>query len=125
MQTDTDLFNAKTEKVALMTMHASKGLEFPVVFISGCEEGYLPFKREGGECTNIEEERRLLYVAMTRSRQALYVSYAKKRMVFGKKASREPSRFIRDIEQNLKNYHEAKGGHSRKMGHTQLELFST
>ena len=105
-------------------MHASKGLEFRVVFISGCEEGYLPFKREENESSNIEEERRLLYVAMTRAQRALYLSYAKKRTVFGKKTSREPSRFIRDIEQNLKNYHHAKGGRSRKKGHTQRELFS-
>jgi len=124
MQTDTDLFEANTEKVTLMTMHAAKGLEFPVVFISGCEEGYLPFKRQGDDSTNIEEERRLLYVAMTRAQQALYLSYVKKRMVFGKKATREPSMFIRDIEQNLKNYHHAKGGRARKKGHTQLELFT-
>jgi len=124
MQIDTDLFEANTEKVTLMSMHASKGLEFPVVFISGCEEGYLPFKREGDDSTNIEEERRLLYVAMTRAQQALYLSYADKRMVFGKKATREPSRFIRDIEQNLKNYHHTKGGRARKKGHTQLELFT-
>jgi superfamily I DNA/RNA helicase len=124
IQTDTDLFEANTEKVTLMTMHASKGLEFPVVFISGCEEGYLPFKRAGDDSTNIEEERRLLYVAMTRAQQALYLSYAKMRTVFGRKATREPSRFIRDIEQNLKNYHHAKGGRARKKGHTQLELFT-
>jgi superfamily I DNA/RNA helicase len=124
LQTDTDLFEANTEKVTLMTMHASKGLEFPVVFIAGCEEGYLPFLRDG-EHTDIEEERRLLYVAMTRARQALYLSYAKKRTVFGKRESREPSRFIRDIEQNLMNYHYATGGRSKKKGHTQLELFST
>jgi DNA helicase-2/ATP-dependent DNA helicase PcrA len=124
MQTDTDQFEANTEKVTLMTMHASKGLEFPVVFIAGCEEGYLPFKREGDDSTNVEEERRLLYVAMTRAQQALYLSYASKRMVFGKRAAREPSRFIRDIEQNLKNYHRAKGGRDRKKGHTQLELFA-
>ena len=125
LQTDTDLFEENTEKVTLMTMHASKGLEFPVVFISGCEEGYLPFKRQGKEGTNVEEERRLLYVAMTRAKRALYLSYAKKRSVFGKKATRKPSRFIRDIEQNLKNYQHQEGGPARKKGHTQLELFST
>jgi len=92
LQSDTDLFDANTEKVTLMTMHAAKGLEFPVVFISGCEEGYLPFKREKGANVNTEEERRLLYVAMTRARQALFLSYAKKRTVFGKRVFREPSR---------------------------------
>lgn len=124
LQTDTDLFDADTEKVSLMTMHASKGLEFPVVFVGGCEEGYIPFKPQNGDAENIEEERRLLYVAMTRAKQALFLSYVKKRRVFGKKESREPSRFIRDIEQNLKHYHRVAEGRHHKTGHTQLELFS-
>ena len=125
LQTDTDLFDANAEKVSLMTMHASKGLEFPVVFVGGCEEGYVPFKPLDGESDNIEEERRLLYVAMTRAKQALFLSYVKKRKFFGKRELREPSRFIRDIEQNLKNYHRVAIGRHKKKGHTQLELFST
>ncbi len=124
LQTDTDLFEFNTEKVSLMTLHASKGLEFSVVFVSGCEEGYIPFKRQEGECENTEEERRLLYVAMTRAKQALFLSYAKKRTVFGKRVPREPSRFIRDIEQNLKNYRHVVAGRFKKKGHTQLDLFS-
>ena len=124
LQTDTDLFDANTEKVSLMTMHASKGLEFPVVFVSGCEEGYVPFKPQNRDAENIEEERRLLYVAMTRAKQALFLSYVKKRRVFGKNEPREPSRFIRDIEQNLKHYHRVAEGRHCKKGHTQLELFS-
>jgi DNA helicase-2/ATP-dependent DNA helicase PcrA len=124
LQTDTDLFDSNTEKVSLMTLHASKGLEFPVVFVSGCEEGYIPFKRQEGESENTEEERRLLYVAMTRAQQVLFLSYAKKRKVFGKRVPREPSRFIRDIEQNLKNYRHVVAGRFKKKGHTQLELFS-
>lgn len=124
LQTDTDMFDHRTEKVSLMTMHASKGLEFPVVFVSGCEEGYVPFKQPDGKGGDTEEERRLLYVAMTRAKKALYLTYAKKRRVFGKRKAREPSRFIRDIEQNLKNYQPVAGGRIRKNGHTQMELFS-
>ena len=124
LQTDTDLFEANAEKVSLMTMHASKGLEFPVVFVSGCEEGFLPFKGKNDESDREDEERRLLYVAMTRAKQALFLSYAKKRTVFGKKEAREPSRFIRDIEQNLKKYHHEAVGRHKKKGHTQMELFS-
>ena len=101
LNTDTDIFNPKAEKVLLMTMHAAKGLEFPVVFIAGCEEGYIPFKREGLRPANPEEERRLFYVAMTRAQQHLYISWAARRRIFGKYEEREPSSFLADIEEPL------------------------
>jgi len=123
LQTDADAVEKDVEKVSLMTIHASKGLEFPVVFICGCENGYLPFKQQEEDCDNEGEERRLLYVAMTRAKQALYLSYAKKRRIFGKVVTREPSKFIWDIKPELKHYRHVADGRFKKKGHTQLDLF--
>ncbi|MBW1985572.1 MAG: ATP-dependent helicase, partial [Deltaproteobacteria bacterium] len=69
LQTDSDSYTHRVEKVSLMTMHASKGLEFNVVFIVGCEDGYIPFVKNESKPTDINEERRLFYVAMTRARE--------------------------------------------------------
>ncbi|HPN87915.1 MAG TPA: ATP-dependent helicase [Candidatus Omnitrophota bacterium] len=93
----------KSERVQLMTLHAAKGLEFSVVFIVGCEEGLLPLNREE-LITDIEEERRLFYVGMTRAKEKLYLTYAKRRFLFGKKYHNETSRFIADIHEELKQY---------------------
>ena len=90
-QEDTD------NSVTLMTMHAAKGLEFPVVFAVGLEEGIFPGFRAIGEHDELEEERRLCYVAMTRAKEELYLSWAASRMLFGKTASYMPSRFVREI----------------------------
>jgi superfamily I DNA/RNA helicase len=84
-----------------MTMHASKGLEFNTVFIAGCEDGFIPFNRFQKPCDNIEEERRLLYVGMTRARKNLFLSYAKKREQFGKSVQRHLSGFVRKIDPGL------------------------
>ncbi len=104
LQTDTDLYDPKVEKVALLTLHAAKGLEFPVVFITGCETDLMPFRPPEGEVQDVGEERRLFYVAMTRARDVLYLTYAKKRRVYGKLGQREPSPFLTDIENKLKQY---------------------
>jgi superfamily I DNA/RNA helicase len=101
LNTDTDIYSSKAEKVPLMTMHAAKGLEFPVVFIVGCEDNYLPFQREGLESADVEEERRLFYVAMTRARQQLFLSWACRRRIFGKHVERMPSPFLADIKEKL------------------------
>ncbi len=103
LQTDTDSYDEKAEKVSLMTMHAAKGLEFPVVFIVGCEDGFVPYEKKG-EAVDIEEERRLFYVAMTRAMQKLYLSYVKKRRIYGKSVSRHISPFIKDIDHHLLAY---------------------
>ena len=84
-----------------MTIHAAKGLEFPVVFIAGCENGLLPFQPLDGDVSDIEEERRLFYVAMTRAKERLYITFAKKRMRFGKIEKRTLSPFVRQIEKKL------------------------
>ncbi|MFQ5483766.1 MAG: UvrD-helicase domain-containing protein [Desulfobacterales bacterium] len=102
LEKDTDVYDAQVEKVSLMTMHAAKGLEFPVVFISGCETGYIPYKRAGHEKADISEERRLFYVAMTRAKEELYLSWAKKRRIFGRSVQREQSVFVNRIEEKLK-----------------------
>jgi DNA helicase-2/ATP-dependent DNA helicase PcrA len=92
---DTD---AGKEKVTLMTIHAAKGLEFPVVFMVGMEEGIFPHSRiyEAGP-SELEEERRLCYVGMTRAREELHLSYAQSRLQFGQRGYNPVSRFIADM----------------------------
>ncbi len=85
--------------VKIMTMHAAKGLEFSVVFLPGWEEGVFPSKRSIEERSGLEEERRLAYVAITRAKHRLFISYASSRQVFGKWQYNAPSRFINEIEQ--------------------------
>jgi len=84
-----------------MTLHGSKGLEFEVVFLVGFEEGILPHSRSMIEETEIEEERRLCYVGITRAKDYLYISYAVKRLFFGKSSLNEPSRFLHEIPGHL------------------------
>lgn len=122
LQTDTDVYVSQAEKVTLMTMHAAKGLEFPVVFIAGCEQGYLPFRRSEHDPVNVDEERRLFYVAITRAERQLYFAWAKSRLIYGKKVSRSPSPFVGDIEKRLLQT-EAPVMRKRKIGPTQLKLF--
>lgn len=87
--------------VTLMTLHAAKGLEFPVVFIVGMEEGLFPHSRSLMDTNQLEEERRLAYVGITRAKEILYLTYASSRLYFGEKVSNPPSRFIMDIPENL------------------------
>lgn len=101
LATDQDLYDLKAEKVSIMTMHASKGLEFKVVFIAGCEEGIVPFTGSGDKKTDLHEERRLFYVAMTRAKDLLFLSYAKKRTRFGKSEPMALSSFVRDMDRKL------------------------
>jgi DNA helicase-2/ATP-dependent DNA helicase PcrA len=80
-----------------MTMHAAKGLEFPVVFVAGCEEGIVPYVAaadSAGEAADLEEERRLLYVAMTRARDHLFLTSAARRVIFGRSVNPSPSPFL-------------------------------
>ena len=89
------------DAVQLMTVHAAKGLEFHSVFISGLEEGLFPHENSRNEPNGLEEERRLMYVAMTRARQRLYLSYAESRMLHGQVRMNVPSRFIDEIPEAL------------------------
>ena len=90
-----------TNSVTLMTIHAAKGLEFENVFIVGMEEGLFPHSRSMLDPAEIEEERRLAYVGMTRAKQKLYLSYATQRLYFGTTSSNLVSRFVVDIPEEL------------------------
>jgi DNA helicase-2/ATP-dependent DNA helicase PcrA len=93
-------------KVNLMTIHAAKGLEFPVVFIAGAEDGIIPSERSLEEDeNNVEEERRLFYVAITRARDKLYISSCKKRKKMQSATECEPSRFLEEIPSDLVENH--------------------
>ena len=94
------------EFVTLMTMHSAKGLEFPVVFIPGMEEGVFPGYRSMGDQSEIEEERRLCYVGITRAREKLYISCASRRTLFGNTSMNKPSRFLEEIPENLMDGYE-------------------
>jgi superfamily I DNA/RNA helicase len=126
LYTDTDAYLPQSEKVALMSMHAAKGLEFPVVFIAGCEDDLIPFKREGSKQdkpTDMAEERRLFYVAMTRAMERLYLTRAKKRSIYGKLRSRKPSPFLADIENHLKQDESLQIKKKKTRTQKQLKLF--
>lgn len=92
---------SQNNAVTLMTLHAAKGLEFPVVFLVGMEEGLFPHSRTLMDSSQLEEERRLAYVGITRAKEILYLTYANSRLYFGEKLSNPPSRFIMDIPEIL------------------------
>jgi DNA helicase II / ATP-dependent DNA helicase PcrA len=97
----SDKPDVNAEGVTLMTIHASKGLEFKTVFLVGMEEGLFPHSRSMFEMRELEEERRLCYVAMTRAKENLYLTQARQRLYFGKTEANNSSRFIEEIPQNL------------------------
>ena len=104
--TDVDLYEDKGNRVSLMTLHCAKGLEFPVVFIVGIEEGLLPHYRRGEEIEDMEEERRLFYVGMTRAKQRLSLSRAEERSTFGVGRANLPSRFLDELPVGLMQFEE-------------------
>jgi len=98
LYTDMDRDDSSTDRVLLMTMHSAKGLEFDTVFIVGAEDGIFPGLRTIGDLSEMEEERRLCYVAMTRAIRKLHFISAKQRMIFGKTSNNTPSRFLGEIK---------------------------
>ncbi len=98
---DTMETDDSTDMVTLMTLHSAKGLEFPFVFIVGMEEGYLPHQRSLDTQAELEEERRLCYVGITRTMEQLYLSHASSRRTFREREYRTPSRFISEIPEHL------------------------
>ena len=99
---DVDKEQGKTDpKVMMMTLHSAKGLEFPTVILAGLEEGLFPHSRSRDDEAELEEERRLCYVGITRARKQLVLTSAARRRVFGEYQSTEPSRFIDEIPQDL------------------------
>ncbi|HFI0149705.1 TPA: DNA helicase PcrA [Streptococcus suis] len=101
---DTDDDSREASEVTLMTLHAAKGLEFPVVFLIGMEENVFPLSRAAEEEDELEEERRLAYVGITRAEQTLYLTNANSRLLFGRSNYNQPSRFIREISSDLLDY---------------------
>ncbi len=99
--TDIDRYDADADSVTMMTIHSAKGLEFPSVFICGVEEGLFPGVRSFDDNELIEEERRLFYVASTRARESLWLTYATSRMMFGKTSYSKISRFLKEIDEGL------------------------
>jgi DNA helicase II / ATP-dependent DNA helicase PcrA len=95
---EADAHQAGLEQVSLLTLHAAKGLEFECVFIAGCEQGLLPFTLIPGRPADVAEERRLLYVGMTRARRFLYLCHARTRFLFGHALQLARSPFLDRIE---------------------------
>jgi uncharacterized protein (TIGR00375 family) len=119
--TSPDTLQAETEGVRLMTLHASKGLEFKCVFIVGCEDGLLPFSLFEGMQSDPEEEKRLLYVGMTRAMKYLYLNHASQRSLMGRVYHPNRSSFLDHIEQDLTERLHSEG--KRKKQKDQLSLF--
>jgi superfamily I DNA/RNA helicase len=122
LQSDTDIYYPRAQKASLLTMHAAKGLEFQVVIIAGCETGFIPFQRPDPDQVDVDEERRLFYVAMTRARQRLYLTKARRRRVYGKISDREWSPFLRKVKEDLLK-DESPSAKKRKPKADQLQLF--
>jgi superfamily I DNA/RNA helicase len=121
--TEIDNYKPNIECVSLMTLHAAKGLEFKCVFITGCEDGLIPYSLYANQKSEIDEERRLLYVGMTRAKKYLYLSHAKKRFLLGREYHLNRSPFLNGIEKDLIEL--AKGEYKRKEKRedNQLSLF--
>ena len=101
LRAPSDDYDPRAEAITLLTLHAAKGLEFTAVFLVGCEEGILPHLRDGEEEEALAEERRLLYVGMTRARRILYLTRAEQRVLYGQFSQQRPSRFLAHIEDAL------------------------
>lgn len=123
LETDVDAVSFDVQKVTLMTLHAAKGLEFPVVFIVGCEDDLIPLRRSEKEDIREDEERRLFFVAMTRAKEQLFLTWARRRRRFGKTLSRQPSPFVSDISADLLVRQEPVYGNKRRQVQTQMKLF--
>ena len=101
---DTDDEDQESSEVTLMTLHAAKGLEFPVVFLVGMEENVFPLSRASEDEDELEEERRLAYVGITRAEKVLYLTNANSRLLYGRTNYNQPTRFLREISSDLLDY---------------------
>ena len=120
--TDVDSYDPSLDRVTLMTLHAAKGLEFPVVFMVGMEEGLFPHSRSANSREELEEERRLCYVGMTRAMEKLYLTHARRRRIFGDYQFNPPSCFLREIPESLLDQ-PAAGGLHKPANHNLASLF--
>ncbi|MFZ2187342.1 MAG: UvrD-helicase domain-containing protein [Candidatus Moraniibacteriota bacterium] len=114
LSSDTDEISKESDEVHVMTIHSSKGLEFPVVFILGLEEGIFPHSRSTLSPQELEEERRLMYVGLTRAKEKIYLLYTEQRTIFGATQVNPPSRFLQEIPNHL--IHEAERVSSGMLG---------
>jgi DNA helicase-2/ATP-dependent DNA helicase PcrA len=123
LKSDLDTVDPRSERVTLMTLHASKGLEFPVVFIVGCEANLVPYRPQGRPSSPLEEERRLFYVGLTRAKEKVFLTRAHRRTVFGRTQVQEPSPFLKEIEDYLRQAMMAFRRPSAQKKHEQMNLF--
>ncbi len=128
LYTDIEQYNAGDDAVVMMTMHSAKGLEFPHVFLVGFEDGLFPGMRAIGDEEEMEEERRLCYVAITRAKQSLTISHARQRMIYGRTSAALPSRFLREIPEECMvkkgGYHPRTAGEPNRSGYGSYSGFS-
>ncbi len=125
MGVDVDLWDPRADRISMLTLHAAKGLEFPVVFIVGCEDGVVPLHWSANDDADVDEERRLFFVGMTRAKQRLILTHTAKRKKRGKIETAQPSPFLQDIERGLleiRRHHRPRKTRSRD---EQLALFSS
>ena len=101
LYTDIEEYDETDDAVVMMTMHSAKGLEFPNVFLVGLEDGLFPGMRAIGDVEEMEEERRLCYVAITRAKEKLTICHARQRMLYGRTNASLPSRFLREIPEDV------------------------
>ena len=123
LATSADLWDGCADRVSLLTLHAAKGLEFGVVFLVGCEDGVLPLKFGPAAATNIDEERRLFFVGLTRARSRLFLSHAKRRMWRGRLVEFPASPFLAEIEERLLSRCESAVRRSARPLNSQRTLF--
>ena len=121
--TDLDSYDSSLDRVTLMTVHAAKGLEYPVVFMAGMEEGLFPLARSSESREELEEERRLCYVGMTRAMEKLYLVHARKRRVFGDYQFNPPSSFLSDIPITVVERGRRQSPLHKTAGHNLASLF--
>jgi superfamily I DNA/RNA helicase len=121
--TSIDMYKKNMEAVTLLTIHSAKGLEFPCVFIAGCEDGIIPYNIIKNQAADYNEEKRLLYVGMTRAEKYLFLSYAKRRFIFGRNMELPPSPYLNSIEKSLKEVSKNNPKRRERVDNEQLSLF--
>jgi superfamily I DNA/RNA helicase len=123
LEREDDLYDPAAERVVLMTMHASKGLAFAVLFVAGCEDGLIPFRRKD-RAGDLSEEKRLFYVALTRAREKVFLTRAEQRLWLGRKIKPPLSPYVEAIQEDLKDHRSPfSKRHREKKKDSQLNLF--